>query len=99
MYKCINVVNGVKPSTLLLNQNAVYLECHQETPEVGSGGGIITMEGLDDVMDGYNSGISAPYGKDHLMDPPSVKGEEVSDRELKVQGHGFGGHEVEGYVS
>lgn len=57
------------------------------------------MEGLDDVMDGYNSGISAPYGKDHLMDPPSVKGEEVSDRELKVQGHGFGGHEVEGYVS
>ena len=50
-------------------------------------------------MDGYNSGIPAPYGKDHLMDPLSVKGGEVSDRELKVWGHGFGCHEVECYVS
>lgn len=94
----VNIVNRVEPSTLLLDQETVHFECRQEAPEIGSGGGIVTVEGLDDVMDGYDGGVPAPYGKDHLVDPPSIEGGQLRDREQEVRGRGFGGRDAEGYI-
>jgi hypothetical protein len=73
-------VNGAEHPTLLFDQDAVYLKCYQETPKVGSEGGIVMMKGLDNIMDGCNCGILASYGKNHLMDPIGNQGGKVGDR-------------------
>lgn len=73
-------VNGAEHPTLLFDQDAVYLKCYQETPKVGSEGGIVMMKGFDNIMDGCNCGILASYGKNHLMDPIGNQGGKVGDR-------------------